>query len=742
VKDEIIASVRQRLLEEVSDRGSLRVFRDADWEGMFDKIVEVFYLYTRPKRGSDEPLYFVEIITALGRVIVEEHLDKRNSALASKIGAFVLYSFEELNMVQVVIGAGRSGHQSYVVNVLDDEAIQLLWAAVDGEGITKKPSTTPFSPWTEFIHPSGLRFIKTKSKEIREFATPENLPWHYASLNRSQEIGWRINQKVYEIQLQCFKDREDAFKEIWQAHSPEAKSTKVREARAITSLAEELLGETFYHLYYYDFRGRKYCASAFLNEQGADLAKGLLLRAESKPMTKRGFFWLCNSLAANWAEDAGREDGAKSDKIPLEDRFQWAIANQRDIMAWATAPMQEKGWMKADKPWQFLAACLEFKRLRDYQLVFGTNNFDMPSSLLGFIDGTNNGSQHLSALTLDEVTAPHVNLVPQAMPGDLYMYVAAHLWASLEAFYDRLEPRAIDSANSCIEVITELKERILQTPPRSKLRSSVAQDMNKYRKKYKAMIQRAAPVFWLKITNDKHKRKLVKRGTMTLPYGAKAYGLGEQVIVDSRKHGIDLLLIMEHSWGAYLGRALFDICERCLVRPMRLLETFSAAGQKAEDEGRFLSWVTPVTGFRVIQHYVEGEVKKVWVQYGPPRGERLSSGYYENTYQIKIAFPELPVKAKRKQAQGAAPNIIHSLDAEHLTLVCIACDFDVTTIHDSFGCLLSDMDDLFRIVREQFVVLYERDVLGGILRDIDMEVDFEKGKLRIRDVLKSEFSFF
>jgi DNA-directed RNA polymerase len=74
-------------------------------------------------------------------------------------------------------------------------------------------------------------------------------------------------------------------------------------------------------------------------------------------------------------------------------------------------------------------------------------------------------------------------------------------------------------------------------------------------------------------------------------------------------------------------------------------------------------------------------------------------------------------------------------------MTCVACDFDVTTIHDSFGCLPGDMDDLFRIVREEFVRLYSHDVLGHILADIGMEVDFDKGTLNIKDVLKSDYAF-
>ena len=190
---------------------------------------------------------------------------------------------------------------------------------------------------------------------------------------------------------------------------------------------------------------------------------------------------------------------------------------------------------------------------------------------------------------------------------------------------------------------------------------------------------------------------------MTLPYGVTAYGLGQQQIDDAKKHGIKELDIMENKWGSYIGKKIYDNCRASMQRLMRLLEIFETAGKNAELRGEFLSWNVPITNFPVVQRYVEGSVKKVWVQYGPPYGERLSTGYYSNTLQLSVCFVEDPVPSKRKQAQGAAPNIIHSLDAAHMMLISDRANFPVTSIHDSFGCLLADMPDLFNIVRSHFV---------------------------------------
>jgi DNA-directed RNA polymerase len=229
---------------------------------------------------------------------------------------------------------------------------------------------------------------------------------------------------------------------------------------------------------------------------------------------------------------------------------------------------------------------------------------------------------------------------------------------------------------------------------------------------------------------------------MTLPYGGTPYGLGQQQLDDAKKHGIDLLLSMEHKWGSYMGRLVYTICEKHLKRPMRLLSIFEEAGRKAEKRNKFLRWTVPITNFPVIQHYTEGTTKKVYVQYGPPKGERLSTGYFENTFQMQVCFNEHQRPSKKKQSQGAAPNAIHSLDAAHLMLTCYELDFPVTTIHDSYGCLLGDMPRLYTKVRECFARLYQEEVLENLMKDMGGDASgVELGTLNVNEILDSEYAF-
>lgn len=69
-------------------------------------------------------------------------------------------------------------------------------------------------------------------------------------------------------------------------------------------------------------------------------------------------------------------------------------------------------------------------------------------------------------------------------------------------------------------------------------------------------------------------------------------------------------------------------------------------------------------------------------------------------------------------------------------------DFPITTIHDSFGCLLADMPKLFNLIRKTFVRLYKEDPLTTIMKDIGGNLnDVNFGNLDISLILDSEYCF-
>lgn len=514
MKSKVIASLTYRISYEVSTQPSLKFLKEIDVSSYVNLIISILYLYTRPKKGySKASIYFAELISALGHGVRNKLKLKRDSGFAAKLGTFILYTFEELGYIRVVLGKGSGKHATYIVEILNDDAIVAMWSLLEPSQISKLPSETPFDLWKTTRHSTGMSMVKTGNKEVLSKIKPETHPILFNVLNKAQQVGWQVNKDVYDLHLWALRNKTDAFADIWEQQNPEAKVTKLREARAIGDIAKRFLGKTFYHLYYYDFRGRKYPTSAYLHEQGSDLARGLLLRKDKKAIGKDGFFWLLVSIASNWAGDAGRLDGNKTDKIPLSDRFAWVSDNEEIMLSYAEKPKVNQGWMAADKPWQFIAACIELKKLREWQVEHGGDfqNYAYESSLEAYIDGTNNGCQHLAALTLDEVTAPHVNLVPLSMPGDLYRYVGEHVWEHLKVTVSEMPQEIVEDCEKLINNLTDLKKQINSAEHKSDRRAQLVEDIVKFKKDNEYIVSQSAAVFWKRIRDIKQIRKIVKR---------------------------------------------------------------------------------------------------------------------------------------------------------------------------------------------------------------------------------------
>ena len=143
---------------------------------------------------------------------------------------------------------------------------------------------------------------------------------------------------------------------------------------------------------------------------------------------------------------------------------------------------------------------------------------------------SNNGSQHLSALTKDEITAPHVNLVPLDLPGDLYKYVGDHVWNHLEDMAAHLTPDEREQCEKLIDNLIEFKKQISLAEPKSDLRKELVDKIKGFKVKNKELLDKSSPIYWLRITDPKHVRKLVKRYCMALVKQCEFGGHPERAI--------------------------------------------------------------------------------------------------------------------------------------------------------------------------------------------------------------------
>jgi DNA-directed RNA polymerase len=170
-----------------------------------------------------------------------------------------------------------------------------------------------------------------------------------------------------------------------------------------------------------------------------------------------------------------------------------------------------------------------------------------------------------------------------------------------------------------------------------------------------------------------------------------------------------------------------------LKGPATMLALFRKLAEKANNENTYLKWNVPLTNFPAVQEYNRLKKIEVRVQFCNKK---------KNGLQVVIQPEETGKLNRSKQLTGAAPNIIHSFDAAHLTLIVNESPFVVTTVHDSFGCHPGNMEDLFRITREEFVRLYESDPLAQLLAQTNsLELYPSRGSLELSDVIGSDFAF-
>lgn len=742
MRKEIITDLKDRLATEITSRNPVYILRKFDIEEMFDIFLSTTYMYTRTKRGPNKySVFFSETASAIGHAVRSANKLPADSSSAVKIGAFLLYSLDKFEVVKLRLGQGSNKHAAYLLEVVDEDALNNLWLSITAKKVDKRPSNEPYPDWITTVDKSGMHMIKTKNKDVLSGISPETHPSLFENLNKSQRLGWIVKQELVKIQKWALAARLPAFDEIWKQVNPEARLSKLREANAILSMAEALGSSIFYHKYYYDFRGRKYPATAYLHEQGSEVAKAILRPAIYKPIGKNGYRWLLIALANHWA--GSTEAGIKTDKLSLDERAQWSTDRLSLLISYGTAPRKHTGWMEADKPWLFLAACMELSAFKLYQ-AWNNNpdDYQFLTNYIHYVDGSNNGCQHLAALTLDEIVAEKVNLLHAERPNDLYAFIAEPVWKNIIEEKNTLPEKTVECATSYVNKLISMKSTIVAAGTGTDERKLGVERLKAYKEANTWLEYAACSVFWSTITDPKWKRKLVKRNVMTLPYGGTPYGLGQQQIDDAKKHGIDVLHAMEHKWGSYLGRLVYTTCKSVIKRPMQLLAIFEEAGVNAEKRGEFLSWTVPLTKFPVVQNYVKGVVKKLWVQYGPPIGPKLNTGYYENTLQLAVMFVEETEPAKNKQSQGASPNIIHSLDAAHLTAVVDKADFPISTVHDSFGALLPDVDTLRALVLTSFYELYALDPLKLLLEQLFEEPpQVEKGSYSLTSILSATYAF-
>lgn len=384
------------------------------------------------------------------------------------------------------------------------------------------------------------------------------------------------------------------------------------------------------------------------------------------------------------------------DKLPLDERHDWTAKHLKFILDVVADPLGSNMelWSKADSPWETLAWCFEITRYCEW-IGLGNDPEEFLNTIPVRLDATCSGIQHLSAMMKDRTSARCVNVEPTGRREDIYSDVA----------------RAAIPQNSL--------DRVGIPHP-----DTLADD---HELKLKATVIHG----WA----DKIERKTVKRAVMTTPYGVKERGILTQLVNDGFCDHFATGKI-KYAAAEYLTSVIVGALDENIAAPRIALDYFRSVASHLDDKDLPLIWDTP-SGFTVKQAYHKTDEHRV----------RTLGGdvciYKENT---DAGFKP------GKQATGAAPNVVHSFDAAHLAMTCVAMKRegvrDMAFVHDSFGCHAGNVDLLVKHTKEQFVRIYNTDTLEQWRQSVirhsgveDIPAVPELGDLDVTCVLKSEFFF-
>lgn len=600
---------------------------------------------------------------------------------------YISQIIEQLDCIECVNGSDYGITPAVVVGT--DEVREELYDYI-GKASILRPTSLPIVrkplEWEIGLTEGGFHHIDSP-------LVPSRLPHHILpaktylnALNKIQSSGFRINKRVLQfaktigVLVAGKKKRpKDWTAERYTRHKKSVDS-KNRDMKRIMDIAEEYAEfESIWFTMYCDFRYRMYYRQEYLSPQGQDLSKALLEFDVGMPVNAKALKW----MKINIANLGGYDD------VSYRKRVDWVRRNQEKIIGLVENPKDPKNqaWMmKADKPWQFLAACIDFV---EYLENPKTHLSHLPVGM----DGKCNGTQHWCAMLRDRVGGSKVALTDSEVPSDLYSEVLAKLLNKLDVVVKTVLPDDDES-----------------------------EEMERKRNK------RTWAINWTE--SDGMKRKLVKTPTMTTTYsaGKKAFrGYVANFCIDNGLVFSDDEKIQRQHVNYMVDEIILAIDATVSAKAgMRFVQDCVAGQDEAHWESPIGAhvYMSPKRTFkREFKVRVDGRIRRITFSYEGDKTDHLAIH------------------------TGVSPNFIHMMDATHMAMTVNYCP-QIThwmMIHDQFSCHAYFVEDMQKGIRVTFVDLYKVDRLEDFRNQqglTEEDVPLPKyGDLDINEVLKSKYFF-
>lgn len=467
-----------------------------------------------------------------------------------------------------------------------------------------------------------------------------------------------------------------------------------------------------------DNRSRVYpTAMTGINLHGSDVQKAGIEFAVGLPIgSASGVYAIQKSMCNHWGKDSG--NGVKTDKLNKQQSMVWVAEATPWIRECVASPLENRQWMKADKPFQFMVAAMEWVGWLDYNLEHGEGDYGYIHRLCDQNDASCSGAQILSATVRDEVGAFYTNLTNTDVQ-DLYMSVAKKVIDNLvqgfdnRMYQDWLGRDGIICAITLVlegghhEILTEESQALIQ-----ELSGTNSDVVEIFYKLYPQLTQVERERMCL-IT-----RELVKKPVMVKFYSGTKFG--------NIKHCREMLLELElensfeedtvGAAGSFMGGLIYDSINQVISGAGMVMDYFVHAAGILGGHNLTMKWTTLI-GFNATMSKKKEETIHLRVKFRDGELKKFSISVPKVTEVDGKLVYELDVA---KMRSGIAPDVVHSLDSSLIIAVAARCKAEgidhLWMVHDSLGCHCCYSEQFNRIIREEFIRLFSGDVLGDIYR--------------------------
>lgn len=565
-------------------------------------------------------------------------------------------------------------------------------------------------------------------KDNKEKSTIETENKIYSLVNNLNSTGYKINQQVlnfiltYGVKYQIITD----FNGTHPLENLKTKRKLIKQEKkkleayfSIKTLEKNILGlaltyqnaNEFFIPVRLDNRGRVYCMVDYLNYQGIELAKSLLLFSQEVKIN------LSDTKAISFLKIYGANCfGNGIDKNSFNDRIKWVNENEEDIINFQNGKLLEK----ADNKAIFIGFCFEYQKYFNSKASGNTcyySNFPIK------LDATCNGFQHISLLLGDLSLAKLVNIPSpdsfEVAPLDLYMFIAGKVTERLKLMTSSYQIELKGGVKDPLNwgTTTDMREKI-----------------------------NASCIKWLRIVIN---RALIKTVVMVRPYNATVASRADYLRENSTEVYKDNKQMFtydgfEFEYGDFMvySTVIDKVISAEFPKLVHFTNYLSDIAKICNTLNIPIIW-RPPAGLTVKQYYVESDTIQI-------KPFKFSKTVFNLNKPKKVIN-------KIKQNRALFPNLIHSLDASSLALLVdsfynfeknvLIENVNFYAIHDCFATTANNMVNLINLLKavyiqtyteESFLIKFDKDIKEWIQLFWGSDVfnkDFSLIKVEINDKL-------